>query len=299
MAKNQRMKFTRFSLRTAFLTFSVVAILLGIWTTRSVKQRKAVTALKQLGGEVVYYDDDASRLSKTMSSWLGRDFVYSVYSVDLSDTEITDEDLRHLADLRTITRLWLFGTKVTGSGFDQLLNLQNLEDLGLGSQVTNEPLRHVGQLRSLTYINFGHAKMIDDEGLQYLSLLTKLERVNLWHTGMSDDGLKIVSGLPKIRTIIAGGTKISDSGTACLRRNKTLEELVVQNTMIGDETLKNVSKIPSLKELVLTSTKITDTGLASLDECKQLTKLSISSNANITPNGRASLQLRLPTTAIR
>ena len=230
------MKFTRFSLRTAFLTFSVVAILLGIWTTRSVKQRQAVTALKQLGGEVVYYDDDASRLSKTMSSWLGRDFVYSVYSVDLSDTEITDEDLRHLADLWTITSLWLSGTKVTGAGFDQLLNLQNLEGLGLGAQVTNEPLRHVGQLRSLTYINFGHAKMIDDEGLQYLSSLTKLERVNLWHTGMSDDGLKIVSGLPKIRTIIAGGTKISDSGTACLRRNKTLEELVVQNTMIGDET---------------------------------------------------------------
>ena len=263
------------------------------------KQRKAVVALKQLGGDVVYYDDDAGRLSKTIASWLGQDFVHSVYSVDLSDTEIIDEDLRHLADLQTIAGLWLSGTKVTGAGFDHLLNLKNLESLGLGEQVTNESLRHIGQLRSLTNINFGHARKIDDNGLQFLSSLVNLERVNLWHTGMSGDGLEILSSLPNIRTIIAGGTNISDSGTACLQKNKTLEELVIQNTMIGDETLKNLSRIPTLKQLVLTGTRITDAGLLSLGECKQLTKLSISSNASITKDGRASLQLRLPTTTIR
>ena len=54
------------------------------------KQRKAVVALKQLGGDVVYYDDDAGRLSKTIASWLGQDFVHSVYSVDsVSYTHLT------------------------------------------------------------------------------------------------------------------------------------------------------------------------------------------------------------------
>ena len=84
-----------------------------------------------------------------------------------------------------------------------------------------------------------------------------------------------------------------------LRGNEILEELILQKTKIGDETLKYLSEIKSLKELHVSETGITDAGLDFLKNCNSLTKLSISANENISPAGRAKLQLRLPTTAIR
>ena len=297
MAKKQRKNLARLNLRTVFATLALLSIFLGIWTSRSITQRNAVEAIKDLGGEVLYSNEDSGRLPETIASWLGQDFVFSVYSVNLQDTDITDKDLRLLTDIPSIEGLYLSGTNVVGTGFDKLLQLKNLKSIGFGAKITNESLRHVGKLRSLTHLSFGHAKQIDDDGLLYLSDLTNLERVNLWHTGMSNEGLETISALPRIRAIIAGGTKITDSGTRCLRKNQTLEVLVLQNTIIGDETLKNLSKISTLKELVVTGTNITDDGLASLNDCQHLKKLSRSTNFT-TSTGRASLQLRLPTTAI-
>ena len=300
MTNSKRKIRLRLSLRAALTGLFLASLVLGIWTSRSLNQKRAIIALKKLGGDVMYDDYESRRLDSAIARWLGPDFAYGPYSIDLGETDISDADLQHVAQLPSIVDLQLHETNVTGTGFDNLLPLKKLESLTLGgTKITNESLRHVGQMTSLTYLGVGHNTNIGDDGIRYLSALKNLNGINLWYTRTGDEGLKTLSALPKLRRIFAGGTNISDAGTSLLRGNEILEELILQKTKIGDETLKYLSEIKSLKELHVSETGITDAGLDFLKNCNSLTKLSISANENISPAGRAKLQLRLPTTAIR
>ena len=297
--KNARTKWLRISLRTALLVFATLSVWVGVWSSRSIKQRKSVGALMKLGGAVSYKDNDPSRFAETVATWLGPDFVYDVWAVDLAKTDASDNDIRILANLPSLASISLWETEISGEGLVHLRGLNNLNSLELGfTSVTNESLSQVGTLTSLRYLGLNNAKLVDDEGIQFLASLKNLERLALWNTGTGDNGLKAISKLPKLRVLIAGGTRISDSSTKHLRNNETLEEVNLQRTNIGDVTLLSLSSIPNLSKLTIKETNITDIGLESLAKCTKLTDLSIK-NTNVSADGLKMLKSRLPKTKVR
>ena len=114
--------------------------------------------------------------------------------LELSYTDITDEGMTKLADLRNLKILHLGGTKVTDAGLQHLSRLQKLETLRLGGTE------------------------ISDTGLKYLRTLKNLSSLDLYKTAVTDTGLEDLAGLPRVQSLYLSGTRATADGIRKLRR---------------------------------------------------------------------------------
>ena len=121
--------------------------------------------------EPVKYDNvESNRIRKFVSAFLGPDFAYPVVLVSLWKTETTDRDLHFLA------------------------NLDNLKFLELGhTLVTNESLKSISNVSSLKSVGLNNVKLVDDEGIAFLSNLKNLDHLALVFPGVGDIGIKSVA----------------------------------------------------------------------------------------------------------
>ena len=88
--------------------------------------------------------------------------------LDLSDTNITDAGLAHLASFKNLTRLHLEKTKITDAGLSHLKDLENLSYLNLyGTQVSDEGLKQLAGLKNLRTLYLWQTK-VTPEGVQEL-----------------------------------------------------------------------------------------------------------------------------------
>ena len=79
-------------------------------------------------------------------SWFDR-----VWSVNLGETAISDEGLKHLGGLTNLLHLSLENTQISDEGLKHLGGLTNLGGLYLhGTQISDEGLKHLSGLTNLT-----------------------------------------------------------------------------------------------------------------------------------------------------
>lgn len=119
----------------------------------------------------------------------------------LSGTDITDEQLAPLPEVKELVWLNLRGTKIT-----------------------DKALVYVGKCQSLTNLQIPLTQ-ITDAGLGHLSGLAELEILNLYGTQVSDAGLKHLEPLKKLRKLYVWQTQVTPEGAAQLR--EALPELEV------------------------------------------------------------------------
>ena len=84
----------RYSLRGLMLLVTLVAVSLGIWTNRSLDQRRTIARIRSLGGDVKYSPGSTTLLEH----YLGRDFVTSVAEVQLYRAEPEDLQFHQVND---------------------------------------------------------------------------------------------------------------------------------------------------------------------------------------------------------
>jgi Leucine rich repeat len=142
-----------------------------------------------------------------------------VVSVDLSDTQATDEELaavRVLPDVRTINCTNARGIK--GTDLDVLAELKNLETLYLvGTSVDDEGLSRLKDLKSLKTLHLGRTR-ITDKGMPALDGLANLQTLSLGNTDVTDAGLVQLRNLRNLSTVILRQTKTTPRGVQELRR---------------------------------------------------------------------------------
>jgi len=109
----------------------------------------------------------------------------SVEMIDLSDSEVTNEGLRHLRKLPNLSYLELSNTKISDAGLEHLAGLSSLELLFLSGT------------------------RISDAGLKCLSEMPKLFSLWLDDTDISDAGLEHFKGESRIRAISARNTDVT------------------------------------------------------------------------------------------
>ena len=95
----------------------------------------------------------------------GLDAVENVIWLNLANTAITNEGLKHITDMK-LTKLHL---EKTGIGDDGLVHLKEMKDL--------------------EYLNL-YATSVTDKGLKHLAGLTKLKKVYVWQSKVTDAGMK-------------------------------------------------------------------------------------------------------------
>ena len=131
--RKPRRRWPRFSLRTLLILVTLLSIALGWFVHRGERQRRAVAALKAVGGEV-YYATDLTGAEKSfgLGRWLPRDYFDEVYLVSLSGrNDVTDANLAHVRDLTRLEWLDATHTEVTDAGLANLQGLTRLRTLEL------------------------------------------------------------------------------------------------------------------------------------------------------------------------
>ena len=96
-------------------------------------------------------------------------------------SEITDQGVKSLAALRSLTQLTLDGQahNLNGRGFDALAGLASLKELDLGGAgIDEEGIRHIAQLAGLEELDLSET-WIDGKGVAELARLKHLKSLTL------------------------------------------------------------------------------------------------------------------------
>src|SRR3954447_10003982 len=106
---------------------------------------------------------------------------------------------------------------------------------------------------------------LSDVDMIELARLPDLERLDLSHTRISDEGMLNLKPAPKIRDLkLFYSEWITDQGMSAIKAWKHLKRLDLRGTRISDGTLEIVSGIPGLEALDIAHTEVTDVGLENL-----------------------------------
>jgi hypothetical protein len=153
----RRRRWRQFSVSTLLVVVTMASVGLAVVANRAQRQRRAVAAIRALGGSVAYAFKTNAGTSQDPRGpdWLfqilGWDYYADVVSVSASDlTGMTDATCSDLSALTSLEGLNLAGTQVTDAGLRYLAGLTSLDHLCLSNtQVTDAGLAHLVGLTSL------------------------------------------------------------------------------------------------------------------------------------------------------
>lgn len=154
-----------------------------------------------------------------------------------------EEDLRgvgvqHAGQFPSLKWVQLRG-KLTLAGYEQLLRMPNLEDLGL---FWDTP----------------------DEVMPIVARVPKLSRLRLVSKRVSDAGLAALGEAAELQALELVLEQVDGSGLRSLVRLTKLERLHMMETPIVDESLQIIAQFLSLKKLTLSDTKVTPAAVQKL-----------------------------------
>jgi Leucine-rich repeat (LRR) protein len=120
------------------------------------------------------------------------------------------------------------------------------------------------------------ATWVNDTEILELAALPKLERLDLSHTRISDEGLLHLRTARQIRDLnLLYAEQITDLGLSAIKNWTHLKRLNVRGTRISDPTLAIVGKLTQLESLDIANTGVTDAGLDSLVPLTHLKHLAL------------------------
>jgi Leucine-rich repeat (LRR) protein len=146
--------------------------------------------------------------------------------------------------------------------------------------------------------------------------MTELESLGFYNTPLTDEGLKYLAGLKRLRILGLGVTKITPQGLrqlkdlpierlniiAChpvaselkvLKEFPRLSHLEASGLKLIDRDADLLAELQTLETLALNRNRLTDQGLQKLAALKNLKELAITDNP-VTAEGVAKFQKALP-----
>jgi Leucine-rich repeat (LRR) protein len=131
---------------------------------------------------------------------------------------------------------------------------------------------------------------ISDVQMIELARLPDLERLDLSHTRITDEGMLNLKPAPKISELkLFYSEWITDQGMRAIKEWKHLKRLDLRGTRISDSTLEIVGGLTSLEALDIAHTEVTDYGLENLITLDNLKELSLG-KGHVTTTGFAKVR---------
>ena len=132
---------------------------------------------------------------------------------------------------------------------------------------------------------------VSDADLERIAGLTKLNRLVLAHTRVTDAGFAHLAGLKTVRELDCYYAEFfTADGLAHLGAWQSLERLVLRGTRVTSKALEHIARLKGLRSLDLGHTQIDDANLDLLAELPLLETLSLGGN-RISAGGLAQLRL--------
>ena len=156
---------------------------------------------------------------------------FDLVAVQISSTEATDDDLKYLQGLKSLTGISMWDTEITDQG------LANLTDSG------RVPLPSLGTL-------YAQRLEITDEGIGFLAGCNGLYRLSLSETQVSELEL-VCRALPNVSQLDIERTGISGESLAALNEFPKLQSLSVSGSQLRNGGSRHVAELKGLKRLVV------------------------------------------------
>jgi Leucine-rich repeat (LRR) protein len=242
----------------------------------------------------------------------------TIESMDLTNWSITDRSLALLRRFVNLRELDLTQTGLTDEGLRHLEGMPKLARISLPARATDQAMKTLATLPALQEID-AERTAITEEGLKVL-VGRNLKRVSLPVQARTDRGLRHWVGCldPDLAEIELGDWLLSDEAFSELRRFRWLKSLAIRSTRYSKEALKHLVGLrltrfeddsrrftneeasllirafdPQIEQLSLTGDKLTDRAVRELATLPKLKKLSLEGANEITDAGMEALA-RLP-----
>ncbi|QDT77433.1 Leucine Rich repeats (2 copies) [Gimesia maris] len=248
------------------------------------------------------YEPSLPEEASQMLARLGSQIEYTANEpnglVNLTNSEVANEDLRHLIFYPGFEALILDNTSISDAGLNFIGEMRNLERVGLyDTLVSDDGLKLLLKLSKLEKLNIACApgclppglrpvpaanvrrNQITDRGLGYLTELSSLRSLNLQATRVTDAGLlKYIPELSRLQRLSLACLDITDAALLALESLAWLESINLGHTAVSNEAIVNLvgAKAFSLRRLNLSNTVINDQALAECLPGAQIKKLELS-----------------------
>jgi Leucine-rich repeat (LRR) protein len=282
--------------------------------TESPAALAALAEIERLGG-VVTRDTSQPNQPVIFISMKGDQFLDkhlehlpNIATLEIESSEVTDDGLRNLSRIRSLSACSLRCSKITDAGIGNLAVLPGLDEIRLYdcSEVTDRGVLELKRVSRLTLLG-AH---ITDRTLAVLVDLPNLQQLVLRSDSLTDEGLSQLASLPHLTTLsLSHCHHLTDAGLAEIAAIQNLETLSITGTDITDAGLKSLENLPRLGRLAISrcessmpdGLRITDEGLTCLKNFKVLHAFSIEASPDVTDEsvdllkgmtGLKSLQLK-------
>ncbi|MGB7324436.1 MAG: hypothetical protein WBD31_06160 [Rubripirellula sp.] len=105
---------------------------------------------------------------------------------------------------------------------------------------------------------------VTDAHLIQVASFHHLNAIFLEHTPVTNDSLKHLSGLTKLRKLSLGSTRVDDRGLVTLASLKHLQWLWLDRTAVSDDSIETLINFADLRRLNIRNTRISDAGVAKI-----------------------------------
>ena len=146
--------------------------------------------------------------------------------VNFSNSDLSDAGLLHLKRFSdTLQGLWLQNTQITDDEMVHLANLENLRLLNLrGTLVTDAGIEHLGKLSTLRFLDLNGTD-ITDAGLSALKKFPDLQWLYLNGTNVTDAGLVHFGQMNQLQWLFLEDTAVTEA--AIMKLKQVLPSLVM------------------------------------------------------------------------
>jgi hypothetical protein len=322
-------RWLRFSLRTLLVLVTVFGVWLGVKVDQARRQKRAVENLSALGARFWFEHQRTSdggfdgRIELHVPAWArelcGDDFFQNVRGIYVrrrpgenvdQPRQITDEDLKCLADLPQLEILQIVSAPISDAGLAHVVYPERLTNVSLSNtNIGDGFLRQLRAAKRLESLWLDNTRVTDD-GLAELHGITSLRRLSLSGTETGDRGLAVFRQCRRLESL-KPGTKVTNAGIQSFEtlqsikglsgsgrisgeafrgfRMPKVDEVYLANSAVSDDNLPPlVQSLRDVRVLNLSGCAITDRGLQHLNELGK-TQILLLSNTEI--QGRELQQL--------
>ena len=171
--------------------------------------------------------------------------------LEMDDAQLDDTGLEYLKDMVSLERLHLRRTFISNEGLAKLAALKNLKTLMIrDTLVDNDGAVYLAQFPELEVLDL-HENLIGDAAAEHIRKLDKLEELGLKATKMTSAGLRQLTGMPSLKSLLlAGCPAVDDSAGDALLSFPKIELLDLQGTAITDAFVDRlITRLPQLTHL--------------------------------------------------
>jgi len=123
------------------------------------------------------------------------------------DNCLNDERLALLVGLTNLEYLQTNLMQASDDGLKPLAQLKSLRNLKLfhpGKGFSGTGLAHLKELPKLEQLTVAGSFAFNDDGMAAVATLTKLQEFRMWHAGPTQEGIKKLKDLPKLKSLYLG-----------------------------------------------------------------------------------------------